>query len=119
MKRKSFLKKATNSFVGRVLRRLLGEEKGAVMMEYIVVGLLIAAVAVVAISAFGGYASELFGTLGFAMGGKSTAARTSLNNADGKHNAGLTKAKDHSNAVRDAEMEESDVATDARGATTP
>ena len=53
MKRKSFLKKATNSFVGRVLRRLLGEEKGAVMMEYIIVGLLIAAAAVIAISAFG------------------------------------------------------------------
>ena len=105
--------------MGRVLRRLLGEEKGAVMMEYIVVGLLIAAVAVVAISAFGGYASELFGTLGFAMGGKSSAARTSLNNADSTHNAGLTKAKNHSNAVRDTEMEESAVATDARGATTP
>lgn len=119
MNKRSFLKKATNSFVGRVLRRLLGEEKGAVMMEYIVVGLLIAAVAVVAISAFGGYASELFGTLGFAMGGKSKAARTSLKSADDTHSAGLTKAKDHSNAVRDAEMEESDVATDARGATTP
>ena len=53
MKRKSFLKKATNSFVGRVLRRLLGEENGAVMMEYIVVGLLIAAACVVAVSFFG------------------------------------------------------------------
>ena len=115
MNKRSFLKKATNSFVGRVLRRLLGEEKGAVMMEYIVVGLLIAAVAVVAISAFGGYASELFGTLGHAMGGRSTAARNSLTNADGQFKAGSGKAKEHSNKMRDAEMEESEYADDKRG----
>ena len=116
MKKRNFMK-AKNSFLGRVLRRLLGEETGAVMMEYIVVALLIAAVAVVAVSAFGGYASELFGTLGFAMGGKSTAARTSLTNADTTHDKGLNKAKGHVDAVRDTEMEESDVATDGRGTT--
>ena len=112
---KKNLMKAKNSFLGRVLRRLLGEEKGAVMMEYIVIALLIAAVAVVAISAFGGYASELFGTIGHAMGGRSTAARNSLTNADTTFKSGSGKAKEHSNKMRDAEMEESDYAEDARG----
>lgn len=115
MNKRSFLKKATNSFVGRVLRRLLGEEKGAVMMEYIVVGLLIAAVAVVAISAFGGYASELFGTLGLSMGGRSTAARDSLTKADNTFKAGTTSAKGHINQMRDTEMTESEEAQGERG----
>lgn len=62
--RKSYLKKvATKSFVGRVLRRLLGEEKGTVMMEYIVVGLLIAAVAVIAVGIFGGAINDMFAAM--------------------------------------------------------
>ena len=115
MKMKNSTKSAKNSFLGRVLRRLLGEEKGAVMMEYIVVGLLIAAVAVVAISAFGGYASELFGTLGLSMGGRSTAARDSLTKADTTFKAGTDSAKGHINQVRDEEMTESEEAQGGRG----
>ena len=74
MKRKSFLKKATNSFVGRVLRRLLGEENGAVMMEYIVVGLLIAAACVVAVSFFGHQITGMFGSLAHSVAGNPTGA---------------------------------------------
>ena len=112
---KKNLMKAKNSFLGRVLRRLLGEEKGAVMMEYIVIALLIAAVAVVAVSAFGGYASELFGTIGHAMGGRSTAARDSLSKADTTFKTDSEKAKDHRNKTRDEEMTESDAAEGGRG----
>jgi len=66
--RKSYLKKvATKSFVGRVLRRLLGEEKGTVMMEYIVVGLLVVAVAVGALAIFGNYVNEGFNLLTAAL----------------------------------------------------
>ena len=62
--RKSYLKKvATKSFVGRVLRRLLGEEKGTVMMEYIVLGLLIVSVAVIAVGIFGGALNDMFAHL--------------------------------------------------------
>ena len=74
--RKSYLKKmATKSFVGRVLRRLLGEEKGAVMMEYIVIALLIATAAVIAISAFGQTATQMFAALGAAMTGDHETAK--------------------------------------------
>ena len=62
MKKGMFLK-ARKSFLGRVLRRLLGEEKGAVMMEYVVIGLLIAAVAVVAVGYFGNGITNVFGVL--------------------------------------------------------
>ena len=74
MKRKSFLKKATNSFVGRVLRRLLGEENGAVMMEYIVVGLLIAAACVIAVSFFGHQITGMFGSLAHSVAGNPNGA---------------------------------------------
>lgn len=56
-------KKAKNSFLGRALRRLLGEETGAVMMEYIVIALLIAAAAVVAVGVFGSATGGMFAVL--------------------------------------------------------
>ena len=90
MKRKSFLKKATNSFVGRVLRRLLGEEKGAVMMEYIVIGLLIAAAAVIAISAFGQTLTQMFASLGASATGDHATATQVQNTAQGTMAAGAT-----------------------------
>ena len=88
--RKSFLKKATSSFVGRVLRRFLGEEKGAVMMEYIVIGLLIAAAAVIAISAFGQTITQMFASLGASVTGDHTQATTLQNNAQATMTAGAT-----------------------------
>lgn len=46
--------RAKKSLCGRVLRRLLGEEKGAVAMEYIVIALLVAAAVVGLVMVFGG-----------------------------------------------------------------
>ena len=69
MKRKKISEKAKNLFVGRILRRLLGEEKGTVMMEYIVVGLLIAAACVVCIAAFGSSINGMFSSLAASMTG--------------------------------------------------
>ena len=46
--------RAKNSLCGRTLRRLLGEEKGAVAMEYIVIALLVAAAVVGLVMVFGG-----------------------------------------------------------------
>ncbi len=45
--------KMMNSKFGKLLRRLVGEEAGAVMMEYVILAVLIAAAAVVAIAYFG------------------------------------------------------------------
>lgn len=100
MKRKSFLKKATNSFVGRILRRLLGEEKGAVMMEYIVVGLLIAAACIVAVGVFGNMTSGMFATLtGYMTNQKENADATLENVQDTAQGAGRTASGAHVNTV--------------------
>ena len=52
--------RAKKSLCGRVLRRLLGEEKGAVAMEYIVIALLVAAAVVGLVMVFGGNLRNMF-----------------------------------------------------------
>ena len=46
--------RAKKSLCGRALRRVLGEESGAVAMEYIVIALLVAAAVVGLVMVFGG-----------------------------------------------------------------
>lgn len=58
MKSKEWVK---NSRLGRGLVRLLGEEKGAVAMEYIVIALLIGAAVVALVMVFGGNIRNMFG----------------------------------------------------------
>ena len=115
MKKSCLKKMVMKSFVGRALRRLLGEEKGTVMMEYIVVGLLIAAAAVIAVSTFGRYANDLFGTMALSMGGRSTAAKKSLETADHTINTNLRKANEHAIAIHDAEVQSGGLDTSLRG----
>ena len=97
---KKNLMKARNSFLGRVLRRLLGEEKGAVMMEYIVIALLIAAVAVVAIGYFGTSATQLCGALTHAISGQPSAAREAIKSAKTTADTGATQSVEHRSEVQ-------------------
>ena len=94
--RKSYLKKmAAKSFVGRVLRRLLGEEKGAVMMEYIVIALLIAAAAIVAVAVFGRTISDMFGVVATATTGDHRNAKDLQDKAQGNTKTGINAASEH------------------------
>ena len=52
--KKVMFKKVANSFAGRMLCRLMGEEKGSVMIEYILIALLIVVVGVVVFTMLGG-----------------------------------------------------------------
>ena len=49
----TMINKMKNSAFGKFLRRIAGEETGAVMMEYVIVAVLVAAAAVIAIAYFG------------------------------------------------------------------
>ena len=49
----TMINRIKNSAFGKFLRRIAGEETGAVMMEYVIVAVLVAAAAVVAIAIFG------------------------------------------------------------------
>ena len=62
------------SKLGRVICRLLGEERGAIMMEYVIVAVLIAAAAVAAVAYFGKDIVAMFNVAGTAATGNAQQA---------------------------------------------
>lgn len=78
------------------MRRLFRNQTGSVMMEYIVVGLLIAAVSIAAVRMFGGSISDMFRSLTTAVvspndvGTKVGTAQTNADTADAKVDAHVT-----------------------------
>lgn len=77
------------SRIGRIACRLLGDEKGAVMMEYVILGVLIAAAAVVAVTVFGKNIVAMFNVSTQAMSGNTEKAET-------------TRSQQNTNAATDA-----------------
>ena len=61
-----------DSRMGRILRRLLGEEKGAVAMEYIVVALLIGAAVVALVMVFSGSLRNMLSSTNKTLNSKNT-----------------------------------------------
>jgi Flp pilus assembly pilin Flp len=74
MKNKT-IQRIKKSRLGRLLCRIVGEDTGAVMMEYVLVAMLIAAATVAAVSYFGRDTQGMFGTLGRAIWGDSSGAQ--------------------------------------------
>ena len=68
------MKKIKDSMLGKALRRLVGEETGAVMMEYVILAVLIAAAAVIAIAYFGKTVTSEANVAATAMTGKGNAS---------------------------------------------
>lgn len=71
--------------LGRALRRLAGEETGAVLMEYVVLAVLMVAAVVGAVIVFGNRIAHRFDEAGIATSGSQTsveAAQTANKNQD-------------------------------------
>ena len=77
MKNKTIQRIKSSKF-GRFLCRIVGEDTGAVMMEYVLVAMLIAAATVAAVAYFGRDTQGMFGTLGRAIWGDSTGAQANI-----------------------------------------
>ena len=77
MKNKT-IQRIKNSKFGRLLCRIVGEDTGAIMMEYVLVAMLIAAATVAAVAYFGRDTQGMFGTLGRAIWGDSTGAQQNI-----------------------------------------
>ncbi len=60
MRKTSLFRKVAKSFAGRLVCRLMGEEKGAVMLEYILVSLLVAAAAACGVAMYGVSISDMY-----------------------------------------------------------
>ena len=93
--------KLTKSFVGRVVRRLLGEEKGQAMMEYIVVALLIAAACIIGVALFGHTITGMFASLSYSVAGDPTKADTEQTNTIKKVDDKKGSAQDYNSHKRD------------------
>ena len=63
-----------------MLRRLMGDEVGGVMMEYVILAVLIAAAVVVAVAMFGKTLVGMFDVAAQGATGKHTGAHDTLNN---------------------------------------
>lgn len=72
----SMIVKMRNTKLGRAFARLVGEDAGAVMMEYVILAVLIAAAAVVAIVYFGRTVVSEANVASTAMSGNGVAAAT-------------------------------------------
>lgn len=68
------IKRIKSNKFGRILCRVIGEDTGAVMMEYVLVAMLIAAATVAAVSYFGRDTEGMFGVIGRAIWGASDKA---------------------------------------------
>lgn len=86
------LARAKHTRLGRFLCRLAGEETGAVMMEYVILAVLIAAACVVAVAMFGKTIVGMFdvaakGATGDHTGAKSAQTATRTTEGNDKTNA--------------------------------
>ena len=77
MKNKT-IQRIKNSKFGRLLCRIVGEDTGAIMMEYVLVAMLIAAATVAAATYFGRSAQGMFGAMSRAIWGDSAGALTNI-----------------------------------------
>jgi len=88
-----------NSFLRKVFVRLLGEEKGAVMMEYVIVAVLIAAACVVAVAMFGKTIVGMFDTAAKGATGDHSGAKQSLDSTQQTQNQDASKASEYHDSM--------------------
>lgn len=90
--------------LGRTLRRLAGEEKGAVMMEYVVLAVLLVAAVVGAVIAFGGRITKQFKAGGEAMGGQTATAGQTVTAANQAFGQDMQNAVQSQNTINGGEF---------------
>ena len=100
-----------NTKVGRVVCRLIGEEVGATMMEYVILAVMIAAAVTAAAIYFGNSAKNQMEVAGDAMVGDTKTAENRAEDSRSKQATGVTRA--NTAAARYKNTTEGD--TDAEG----
>lgn len=101
----SMIQKLQKTVFGRVISRLAGEERGAVMMEYVILAVLIAAAAVVAIAYFGKTIVGQTNVAATAAAGNGLKAGTTAQQVQQKQNTYQQEAVDASKNFSDTKAE--------------
>ena len=99
----AIVKRAKKTLVGRCVCRLMGDETGAVMMEYVIVAVLIAAAVAIGAWMFGGTIMDMFGVASNAAAGDNAKAIETQENAQSAADAGH---KDASKAWKEKNTDE-------------
>lgn len=105
----SIIQRAKKTVFGRVLCRVLGEETGAIMMEYVIVATLIAAACAVGVYIFGRQIMHAADSAGSAVKGDDIQSRETIKDARDNHDAEIQSAdsasKDHINADQESDAD--------------
>lgn len=88
-----------NSRFGRFVTRVLGEEKGAVAMEYVILAVLIAAAIVVAVAVFGKTIVGMFDVAGKGASAQHTEAKSSLDKVQEDQKSGADQASQYHDSM--------------------
>lgn len=95
------IKRIANTRFGRVLRRIAGEETGAVLMEYVILAVMIAAAAVVAVIYFGQTASKQTVAATDAMAGQTANAVSKAGEAKQLATTSESESESHAKSFSD------------------
>lgn len=88
----NLIKRVQNSGFGKIVRRIVGEESGQAMMEYVLIAVLVAAASAVAIWYFGRATQTEAIAASHAVMGDETAAEKTITDGQGKVSAGASAA---------------------------
>ena len=88
-----------NSRFGRFITRVLGEEKGAVAMEYVILAVLVAAAIVVAVAVFGKTIVGMFDVAGKGASAQHTEAKSSLDKVQEDQKSGADQASQYHDSM--------------------
>ena len=91
--------KIRKSMLSRLVCRLFGEEKGAVMMEYVIVAVLIAAACVVAVAIFGKTIVGMFNVAGKGASAQHTEAKEALDKTQEDQSSGAEQASEYHDSM--------------------
>lgn len=80
----SMIERAKKSFFGRIVCRMMGEENGAVMMEYVIIAVLIAAAVAVGAWYFGRTVNNEFRVASHGVAADDTSAQEAQKNTQDK-----------------------------------
>ncbi len=91
--------RAKKHLLGRMLCRMAGDQKGAVMMEYVIVAVLIAAACVTAVAMFGRTIVGMFSVAAKGATGDSKDAKTTQDAVRTDQKADATKAGEYHDSL--------------------
>ena len=100
------IQRAKRTLVGRLACRLLGEQTGAVLMEYVVLGVLSVAAVVAAVMMFGGSIKDAFATMARSIWGQPDKVQESSNQGQETTEGGIKTADDHMKNVQHSKASE-------------